>query len=167
MNEQPLSKSLESDLASALEEINRLKSQLQTLHQENESDSLEKLQIVQQAVDTLSKELETSKSKAMEETEKLKKDLESREDKLRILNSSLLLAEKELDKKFQSTNAYINMKKILMQKNNQIKSLRRKVVNLGGTTNETEDKIEKDEEQEDEELNVMRQNHQEEEGFRI
>jgi hypothetical protein len=105
----------------------------------SESDSVEKLQIVQQAVDTLSKELESSKSKAEEQTEKLRRDLEAREDKLRQIQTNLLLAEKELEKKFQATSAYLNMKKILMQKNNKIKSLRRKLQSVG-VTDEDEDK---------------------------
>ncbi|XP_035707177.1 leucine zipper transcription factor-like protein 1 [Folsomia candida] len=152
---------LESELSLAQGEINRLKSQLHSLLQENESDSMEKLQIVQQAVDTLSKELEVSQTKAAEETEKLKRDLESREDKLRQIQSNLLLAEKELDKKFQATSAYMNMKKILVQKNNQIKSLRRKVASLGGTEGGD------DEESEEDGIALQKQSNLEEEGFRI
>ena len=72
-------------------------------------------------------ELENSRKSAQEETEKLRQDLESREDKLRQVQSNLLLAEKELEKKFQATGAYANMKKMLMQKNETIKSLRKKL----------------------------------------
>ena len=79
----------------------------------------------------ITQELQTSRSLAEEETEKLRKDLESREDKLRQVQSNLLLKEKELEQKFQATTAYINMKKILLQKNNMIKNLRKKLVEAG------------------------------------
>lgn len=150
---------IDPELASARAEIVRLKSQLESTF---ESDSLEKLQIVQQAVDTLSQELETNKVQAEQEREKLQRDLESREDKLRQIQSNLLLAEKELDKKFQATAAYGNMKKILVQKNNTIKILRQKVSTLGGREADNSDG-------QDDEGDARIENREvlEEEGFRI
>jgi len=87
---------------------------------------------VQKDIRRMSAELERSRGMAEEEAEKLRKDLELREDKLRQVQSALLLTEKELDKKFQATSAYGNMKKILVQKNNMIKTLRQKVIEAGG-----------------------------------
>jgi hypothetical protein len=89
------------------------------------------------AVKNITAELERSRGIAEEETEKLRKDLESREDKLRQVQSNLLLKEKELEQKFQATTAYINMKKMLLQKNNMIKALRKKLPEAG-----TEDELE-------------------------
>ncbi|CAN2389203.1 negative regulation of protein localization to ciliary membrane [Pristimantis euphronides] len=43
------------------------------------------------------------------------------------VNEQLAMAEKELEKKFQETGAYRNMKEILTRKNEQIKELRRKL----------------------------------------
>jgi len=136
---------LEMDLIAAKEEIIRLQEELlasssnESLPRPEESSSGVELEAVQEAMQKLSEELVSSKISACEQAEKLKQDLEARENKLRQVQSNLLLAEKELDKKFQATAAYTNMKKILMQKNNQIKSLRKKVENLGGAVGDEEE----------------------------
>jgi len=88
---------------------------------------------IQSAVEQMKDEVEKTKTVTAMETEKLRQDLESREAKLRQVQSSLLLAEKELEKKFQATGAYTNMKKILMQKNAVIKKLRMQLEDSGLT----------------------------------
>ncbi|XP_035657933.1 leucine zipper transcription factor-like protein 1 isoform X1 [Branchiostoma floridae] len=61
------------------------------------------------------------------EAKSLEGDLISTKHKLLEVQEHLELAEKELDKKFQETGAYKNMKKMLTQKNDQIKDLRRRL----------------------------------------
>ncbi|XP_016367390.1 leucine zipper transcription factor-like protein 1 [Sinocyclocheilus rhinocerous] len=50
----------------------------------------------------------------------------AKHDLLRV-QEQLSLAEKELEKKFQQTAAYRNMKEILTKKNEQIKDLRKRL----------------------------------------
>jgi DNA repair exonuclease SbcCD ATPase subunit len=127
-----LLKKLEQDLIAAQAEIRRLQENDRSPQHSLETSNTEQLQSVQEAMQKLSEELVSSKMSACEQTEKLRQDLEARESKLRQVQSNLLLAEKELDKKFQATSAYANMKKILLQKNNKIKNLRTKLEALGG-----------------------------------
>jgi hypothetical protein len=55
--------------------------------------------------------------------------LQSNEKRLKDIQQALLLAENELEKKFNQTNTYINMKKIIEQKNQQIRLLRQQLSN--------------------------------------
>lgn len=57
----------------------------------------------------------------------LQENLISAKHELLRVQEQLSLAEKELDKKFQQTAAYRNMKEILTKKNEQIKDLRKKL----------------------------------------
>lgn len=50
--------------------------------------------------------------------------LQMNEQRLKEVQQALTLAESELDKKFNQTNTYLNMKKIIDQKNQQIRQLR-------------------------------------------
>lgn len=52
--------------------------------------------------------------------------ISARHDLLRV-QEQLSLAEKELEKKFQQTAAYRNMKEILTKKNEQIKEIRKRL----------------------------------------
>lgn len=121
---------LNEKLRTAHEELDQLKTST-TAQELNDSRSFD-LESVHRDIRRMSAELEQSRTLAEEEAEKLRKDLELREDKLRQVQSALLLTEKELDKKFQATSAYANMKKILVQKNTMIKKLRQKVMEAGG-----------------------------------
>ncbi|XP_066981924.1 leucine zipper transcription factor-like protein 1 [Macrobrachium rosenbergii] len=70
----------------------------------------------------------TSQSQMHEDTqEQLSKDLTSYKNSLMQVKSQLMLAEKELEKKFSQTGAYQNMKKMLNKKNEQIKQMRQKL----------------------------------------
>ncbi|XP_044162392.1 LOW QUALITY PROTEIN: leucine zipper transcription factor-like protein 1 [Bufo gargarizans] len=57
----------------------------------------------------------------------LEENLTKTKHELLRVNEQLTMAEKELDKKFQETGAYRNMKDILTRKNEQIKDLRRRL----------------------------------------
>ena len=65
--------------------------------------------------------------------------LESNEKRLKDVQHALSLAENELDKKFNQTNTYINMKKIIEQKNQQIRELRQQIAGNNHQLNEEED----------------------------
>ena len=54
--------------------------------------------------------------------------IQSNEQRLKEIEHALNLAENELDKKFNQTNTYLNMKKIIDQKNQQIRQLRQQLV---------------------------------------
>ncbi|XP_047500685.1 leucine zipper transcription factor-like protein 1 [Penaeus chinensis] len=70
----------------------------------------------------------SSKTEEKEATqEQLQGDLALSKQKLAQVKSQLQLAEKELEKKFSQTGAYQNMKKMLGNKNDQIKVLRKKL----------------------------------------
>lgn len=53
--------------------------------------------------------------------------LQGNEQRLKEIQQALALAENELEKKFNQTNTYINMKKIIEQKNQQIRQLRQQL----------------------------------------
>ena len=65
--------------------------------------------------------------------------LQSNEQRLKDIQQALALAENELEKKFNQTNTYITMKKIIEQKNQQIRQLRQQL-----TTNNKEEVDEED-----------------------
>ena len=53
--------------------------------------------------------------------------LETNEKRLKDIQDALLLTENELEKKFNQTNTYLNMKRIIEQKNQQIRELRQQL----------------------------------------
>ena len=59
--------------------------------------------------------------------EQLGGELTSAKHQLLEVREQLEMAEQELERKFSQTGAYQNMKKMLAQKNNQIKEMRRKM----------------------------------------
>jgi leucine zipper transcription factor-like protein 1 len=68
--------------------------------------------------------------------------LEYNEKRLKDIQQALLLAENELEKKFNQTNTYLNMKKMIDQKNQQIRFLRQQ---LSGNNNQRNDEGEEEE----------------------
>ncbi|KAL7645665.1 UNVERIFIED_CONTAM: hypothetical protein RMT77_004051 [Armadillidium vulgare] len=88
-------------------------------------------------------ELSVEEEKSREEKVSLQMNLESTEKSLRQIQSQLMLAEKELEKKFSQTGAFQNMKKMLGQKNSQLKQLRLRLEKYEPLEN---DKIECEEE---------------------
>ena len=65
--------------------------------------------------------------------------LASNEKRLRDVQHALSLAENELEKKFNQTNTYMNMKKILEQKNQQIRELRQQLAGKSAGIDEDDD----------------------------
>ena len=66
-----------------------------------------------------------SASTSSRNEEHLGGELTSAKHQLLEVREQLEMAEQELERKFSQTGAYQNMKKMLAQKNNQIKDLRR------------------------------------------
>ncbi|KAM8758618.1 leucine zipper transcription factor-like protein 1 isoform 1-T1 [Rhynchonycteris naso] len=124
-------KTLEMQATDVLDEKAQLERALQDLQlvQGNAKDFIEAqdLSDLEDRVATLRSEFQktlndqTKNQKLLEETLATAKH-----DHLRI-QEQLSVAEKELEKKFQQTAAYRNMKEILTKKNDQIKDLRRRL----------------------------------------
>uniref|UniRef100_A0A915HPU5 Leucine zipper transcription factor-like protein 1 n=1 Tax=Romanomermis culicivorax TaxID=13658 RepID=A0A915HPU5_ROMCU len=68
--------------------------------------------------------------------EKLEGDLIDTNKKLLKIKAQLEMAEKELEKKFSQTQAYANMKRMLTQKNQQIKTLRHQIGDSGNVVDD-------------------------------
>ncbi|KAM9332274.1 leucine zipper transcription factor-like protein 1 isoform 1-T2 [Pholidichthys leucotaenia] len=152
LNESGVSELLNKEIARLQEENDKLKARLRTLESQAMSvldektkaeRALKDLQKVQgeQQLGTQSQEissLEDTVAALREDYERSlsanaasQKDLQenlisAKHDLLRV-REQLALAEKELDKKFQQTAAYRNMKEILTKKNEQIKELRKQL----------------------------------------
>ncbi|CAF5192465.1 unnamed protein product, partial [Rotaria magnacalcarata] len=84
----------------------------------------------------LNQQLEETTRLISNKEETFSQKLESNEKRLKEIQQALLLAENELEKKFNQTNTYINMKRIIEQKNHQIRQLRQQ---LTGDNDEEED----------------------------
>ncbi|XP_042888160.1 leucine zipper transcription factor-like protein 1 [Penaeus japonicus] len=99
--------------------------------------TLEEVTELSDEVEKMRLELST-KVEAKEATEEqLQNDLSLSKQKLAQVKSQLQLAEKELEKKFSQTGAYQNMKKMLSTKNDQIKTLRKKLETYEPTAEDT------------------------------
>ncbi|CAF4687498.1 unnamed protein product, partial [Rotaria socialis] len=84
----------------------------------------------------LNQQLEETTRLISNKEETFSQKLESNEKRLKEIQQALLLAENELEKKFNQTNTYINMKRIIEQKNHQIRALRQQ---LTGDNDKEED----------------------------
>ncbi|XP_036378390.1 leucine zipper transcription factor-like protein 1 [Megalops cyprinoides] len=152
LNEGGVSELLNKEIARLQEENDRLKARLRTLESQATSaldekskvekalKDLQKIQGDQQLVlpsqeissleDTVAA-LKADFQKSLSASTASQKDLQenlvtAKHDLLRV-QEQLSLAEKELEKKFQQTAAYRNMKEILTKKNEQIKEIRKRL----------------------------------------
>ncbi|XP_061821289.1 leucine zipper transcription factor-like protein 1 isoform X3 [Nerophis lumbriciformis] len=82
---------------------------------------------LQNTVATLKDDYERSLTVSAASQNNLQENLVSAKHELLRVQEQLALAEKELDKKFQQTAAYRNMKEILTKKNEQIKDIRKQL----------------------------------------
>ncbi|KAG5286696.1 hypothetical protein AALO_G00017790 [Alosa alosa] len=152
LNEGGVSELLNKEIARLQEENDKLKARLKTLESQATSaldekskveQALKDLQRVQtdqqftrrsQEITDLEGTVETLREdfqKSLSATTASQKDLQdnlvaAKHDLLRV-QEQLALAEKELEKKFQQTAAYRNMKEILAKKNEQIKEIRKRL----------------------------------------
>ncbi|CAF4169397.1 unnamed protein product, partial [Rotaria magnacalcarata] len=112
-----------------------LKTEIQRLQQSNDHLK-QRLSKYEKDDELLNQQLEETTRLISNKEETFSQKLESNEKRLKEIQQALLLAENELEKKFNQTNTYINMKRIIEQKNHQIRQLRQQ---LTGDNDEEED----------------------------
>ncbi|XP_078544287.1 leucine zipper transcription factor-like protein 1 [Lissotriton helveticus] len=105
-----------------LKELQKVQGDQKVSHNTQEINNLEK------TVADLKSDFEKSMNDNTANKKYLEESLVSTKHNLLKVQEQLVMAEKELDKKFQQTTAYRNMKDILTKKNDQIKELRRKLL---------------------------------------
>ncbi|XP_039646801.1 leucine zipper transcription factor-like protein 1 isoform X2 [Perca fluviatilis] len=146
LNEGGVAELLNKEIARLQEENDKLKSRLRTLESQAMSaldertkaeralKDLQKVQGEQQELSSLEdtvaalrEDYERSLSAKSASQKDLQENLISAKHELLRVQEQLSLAEKELDKKFQQTAAYRNMKEILTKKNEQIKEIRKRL----------------------------------------
>ncbi|XP_067014570.2 leucine zipper transcription factor-like protein 1 [Anabrus simplex] len=121
--------------AKYLQEINQLKNDLEVMKKElSEKQEIvhipqdnSQLQEVERELKEVRNLLSTNMEASVSSQHKLELELTSTKHKFEEVQSLLLLAEQELERKFSETAAYSNMKKMLTKKNEQIKELRKKL----------------------------------------
>uniref|UniRef100_A0A3Q3IUU2 Leucine zipper transcription factor-like protein 1 n=2 Tax=Monopterus albus TaxID=43700 RepID=A0A3Q3IUU2_MONAL len=146
LNEGGVCELLNKEIARLQEENDKLKGRLRTLESqamsaldektkaESALKDLQKVQGEQQEISSLEDTvaaLKESYERSLSVNAASKKDLQenliSAKHELLQVQEQLALAEKELEKKFQQTAAYRNMKDILTKKNEQIKEIRKRL----------------------------------------
>ncbi|XP_058506642.1 leucine zipper transcription factor-like protein 1 isoform X2 [Solea solea] len=146
LNEGGVSELLNKEIARLQEENNKLKARLRSIESQAMSaldektraeralKDLQKVQGEQQEINSLEDtvaslkdDYERSLSANAASQKDLQETLVSAKHELLRVQEQLSLAEKELDKKFQQTAAYRNMKEILTKKNEQIKEIRKRL----------------------------------------
>jgi len=121
-------KSTEQKTSAFLEEKSKMRDQLEKLQQtmknhRGDGDTGE----LERQMKQLRLEMEKTQSSSAATEEQLGGELTSAKHQLLEVREQLEMAEQELEKKFSQTGAYQNMKKMLSQKNNQIKDLRKRL----------------------------------------
>lgn len=124
-------KTLEAQAMSALDDRSKAERALKDLQAtQGEQQLAVQSQEISSLEDTVAS-LQAKFQKSLCDKEASQRDLQenlvSAKHELLRVREQLALAEKELDKKFQETAAYRNMKEILSKKNDQIKDLRRRL----------------------------------------
>uniref|UniRef100_A0A7N8X7E9 Leucine zipper transcription factor-like protein 1 n=1 Tax=Mastacembelus armatus TaxID=205130 RepID=A0A7N8X7E9_9TELE len=105
----------------ALKDLRKVQGEKQMAAQSQEISSLE------DTVAALKEDYEKSLSVNAASQKDLQENLISAKHELLRVQEQLVLAEKDLEKKFQQTAAYRNMKEILTKKNEQIKEMRKRL----------------------------------------
>ncbi|KAF7665127.1 hypothetical protein LDENG_00153480 [Lucifuga dentata] len=124
-------RTLETQAMSALDErtkAERALKDLQKLQGEYEmAAQSQEISCLEEAVTALKEDYEKSLNANAASKKDLQENLISAKHELLQVQEQLALAEKELEKKFQQTAAYRNMKEILTKKNEQIKEIRKRL----------------------------------------
>ncbi|KAL2085641.1 hypothetical protein ACEWY4_018961 [Coilia grayii] len=124
-------RTLESQAMSALDERFKAERALKDLQGVQGEQQLavhsQEISSLEDTVASLQAEFQKSLSAKEASQRDLQDNLVSAKHDLLRVQEQLALAEKELDRKFQETAAYRNMKEILSKKNDQIKDLRRRL----------------------------------------
>uniref|UniRef100_M3ZHU5 Leucine zipper transcription factor-like protein 1 n=1 Tax=Xiphophorus maculatus TaxID=8083 RepID=M3ZHU5_XIPMA len=152
LNEGGVSELLNKEIAKLQEENDKLKSRLRTLEtqamsaldektkaeralkdlqrtqgEQKLSAQTKEINSLEDTVAALKEDYERSLSANAASQKDLKENLITAKHELLRVQEQLTLAEKELEKKFQQTAAYRNMKEILTKKNEQIKEIRKRL----------------------------------------
>ncbi|XP_072139174.1 leucine zipper transcription factor-like protein 1 [Mobula birostris] len=124
-------KTVEAQATNALDEKFKLECVLKDLEKsQGDQESKLKTQEIADLEATLARlkaDFEKSLNKSSENQKSLENNLIATKHDLLKVQEDLLLAEKELEKKFQETAAYRNMKELLTKKNEQVKELRKRL----------------------------------------
>nr|KAF6335456.1 leucine zipper transcription factor like 1 [Pipistrellus kuhlii] len=124
-------KTIEMQAMNALDEKSELERALHDLQldQGDQKDIIKAQDLceLENTVAALKSEFQKTLSDKTENQKCLEESLATAKHDLLRVQEQLSMAEKELEKKFQQTAAYRNMKEILTKKNDQIKDLRKKL----------------------------------------
>ena len=112
-----------------------LKTEIQKMQQLNEQLK-QRLSQYEKDDDHLNQQLEEHTRLYSNKEASFTQQIGSNEKRLKEIQQALSLAENELEKKFNQTNAYMNMKRIIEQKNQQIRELRQQVAGKNGDEDE-------------------------------
>ncbi|KAM4700617.1 leucine zipper transcription factor-like protein 1 [Discoglossus pictus] len=124
-------KTIETQATSALDEKTKAERALKDLQKtqgdQKSRQGTEEIGSLEKTVATLKSEFEKTLNDRTTSQKYLEDNLMSAKHDLLKVQEQLAMTEKELDKKFQQTGAYRNMKDILSKKNEQIKDLRKRL----------------------------------------
>ncbi|XP_065521675.1 leucine zipper transcription factor-like protein 1 [Lathamus discolor] len=123
-------KTVETQATAALDEktkIEKLLKDLQMIQGDQKTNANQDIAELENKVAALKCQFEKTLSDSTANQKFLEEDLVTTKHDLLKVRDQLSTAEKELEKKFQQTAAYRNMKEILTKKNEQIKDLRKKL----------------------------------------
>ncbi|XP_019364426.1 PREDICTED: leucine zipper transcription factor-like protein 1 [Gavialis gangeticus] len=122
-------KTIETQATTALEEKSKLEKSLKDLQtiQDEKANITQDISELENTVATLKCQFEKTLNDNTANQKSLEENLMTTKHDLLKVQDQLSIAEKELEKKFQQTAAYRNMKEILTKKNEQIKELRKRL----------------------------------------
>ncbi|XP_051910840.1 leucine zipper transcription factor-like protein 1 [Hippocampus zosterae] len=124
-------RTLESQAMNVLDEKTKVQKALQDLRKVQGDKQLtahsKEISCLEDTVAALKEDYEHSLTVSAASQKDLQENLVSAKHELLRVQEQLAMAEKELDKKFQQTAAYRNMKEILAKKNEQIKEIRKRL----------------------------------------
>ncbi|KAL8165504.1 UNVERIFIED_CONTAM: Leucine zipper transcription factor-like protein 1 [Gekko kuhli] len=123
-------KTIEVQATTALDEKSNLEKalrDLQIVQEDKEFDTTQDINDLENTVAALKCQFEKTLNDSTANQKSLEENLVTTKHELLKIQDQLAMAEKELEKKFQQTAAYRNMKEILTKKNEQIKELRKKL----------------------------------------
>ncbi|XP_030407027.1 leucine zipper transcription factor-like protein 1 [Gopherus evgoodei] len=123
-------KTIETQATSALDEKSKLEKSLKDLQMIQGDQKTNITKDISELEDTMSAlrcQFEKTLNDSTANQKFLEENLVTTKHDLLKVQDQLSIAEKELEKKFQQTAAYRNMKEILTKKNEQIKDLRRRL----------------------------------------
>ncbi|XP_046880341.1 leucine zipper transcription factor-like protein 1 [Hypomesus transpacificus] len=124
-------RTLESQAMSAMDEKSQAEKALKDLQKIQGEQQLacrsQEISCLEDTVSALQEDYQRSLHASAASQKDLQQNLVSAKHDLLRVQDQLALAEKELEKKFQQTAAYRNMKEILTKKNEQIKEIRKRL----------------------------------------